>query len=757
MVVIECYGRTIGTIPAVNPTQSFVGSAPVDGAASVESSLMAAIGGLTPSDGPSGCVLDAQQRSALFEAQIVSRLLDHAARALRSEGHGYYTIGSAGHESNAAVALACRPTDPALLHYRSGGFYVARAHQVPGSDPVEDIGAGFLALVSEPIAGGRHKVFGRRDLAVIPQTSTIASHLPRAVGVAFAIARAERLGLVTDWEPGSVVLCSFGDGSLNHSTAQGALNTASWVSHQGMKLPVVFVCEDNGIGLSVPTPASWVEASASARPGLAYRQTDGADPQGVYTAARDLIEQARTTGMPGFLHLRTVRFLGHAGSDVESAYRTPSVIRQDYDRDPILATAGLLVDNGDASGAELVERYGRQRARIYAKVSSMVGEPELDDPAQIMAPLAPHHPKRVSVEARRLASPPQSSASAGKTLAQAVNATLDRVLSVDETAFVFGEDVGRKGGVYGVTRGLQRKHGQLRVFDSLLDEQSILGIALGLGISGMMPIPEIQYLAYLHNAEDQVRGEAASLQFFSKRQFRNPLVMRIASYAYQRGFGGHFHNDNSVAVLRDIPGIVIASPSRPEDAAAQLRTCIAAASVDGAVCAFLEPIALYHTSDLYNKGDEAWLGTKEPDHVGVGEPRVYSPMPVSGKRRADLTIATWGNGLYLSLRAARRLAEHDGISAQIVDLRWLAPLPVEALMAHASDRILVVDETRKSAGVGEAVVAGLVDYGYDGQIARIAAEDSFVPLGSAAWKVLVSESDIGDAARRLVGTERRNL
>jgi len=743
----------------VNPSVTSVGSASVEGAEPLEASLLAAIGSLAPSgDGESlsDPVFDAQQRSALFEAQVVSRLLDQGARKLRAEGHGYYTIGSAGHESNAIVALASRPTDPALLHYRSGGFYVARANQIPGSDPVDDIGAGFLALVSEPIAGGRHKVFGRRDLAVIPQTSTIASHLPRAVGVAFAITRASRMDMTIDWEPDSVVICSFGDGSLNHSTAQGALNTASWIRAQGLKLPIVFVCEDNGIGLSVPTPNTWVESSASGRPGIAYRQVDGTDPESVYTESSALIEEARTNGVPGFLHLRTARFLGHAGSDVESAYRKPAAIRSDYQRDPILATAALMVSAGDVTGPELVERYQEQADRIYARLRSMVGEPELDDPAQIMAPLAPHHPKRVRVEARRLASPPPNSASAGRTLAQAINATLDRALTVDETTFVFGEDVGRKGGVYGVTRGLQRKHGQLRVFDSLLDEQAILGIALGLGVSGLVPIPEIQYLAYLHNAEDQIRGEAASLQFFSKRQFRNPLVMRVASYAYQRGFGGHFHNDNSVAVLRDIPGIVIASPSRPEDAAAQLRTCIAAASVDGAVCAFLEPIALYHTTDLYNKGDQAWLGINEQDHVGIGEPRIYSPMPVLGRRKPDLTIATWGNGLYLSLRAARRLAEHDGISAQIVDLRWLAPLPVKSLMDHATDRILVVDETRRSGGVGEAVVAGLVDNGYDGRIARIAAQDSFVPLGSAAWKVLVSESDIGQSARQLVGTERRN-
>ena len=142
---------------------------------------------------------------------------------------------------------------------------------------------------------------------------------------------------------------------------------------------------------------------------------------------------------------------------------------------------------------------------------------------------------------------------------------------------VFGEDVARKGGVYGVTRGLAERFGAARVFDTLLDEQSILGLALGAGLAGLLPVPEIQYLAYLHNAADQIRGEAATLSFFSQAQYRNPLVLRLASLAYQEGFGGHFHNDNALASLRDIPGLIVACPARPDDAAAMLRTCLAAA------------------------------------------------------------------------------------------------------------------------------------------------------------------------------------
>jgi 2-oxoisovalerate dehydrogenase E1 component len=315
---------------------------------------------------------------------------------------------------------------------------------------------------------------------------------------------------------------------------------------------------------------------------------------------------------------------------------------------------------------------------------------------------------------------------------------------------VFGEDVGVKGGVYGVTRGLQRRAGAGRVFDTLLDEQSILGLALGAGLSGLVPIPEIQYLAYLHNAEDQLRGEAATLRFFSTGQYENPLVVRVAGYGYQKGFGGHFHNDNAIAVLRDIPGVVIASPARPADAAAMLRTCVAAAVTDGTVSVYLEPIALYHTRDLHEPGDEGWLAAYDPPsgwaarHVPIGAPAV-------ARDGDDVLVVTWGNGLYLSLRVAERLAA-EGISSRVLDLRWLAPLPVADVAEHARavGRVVVVDETRRTGGVGEAVVAGLVDEGYRGPLKRIAARDSFIPLGDAARLVLVSEPDIEEAIRSTI-------
>jgi 2-oxoisovalerate dehydrogenase E1 component len=707
-----------------------------------------------------GTRLAGDQAIALFDAQAGSRHLDLAARYLRAKGHGFYTIGSAGHEANAAVGAALRPDDPALLHYRSGAFYLARAAQVPGSEPLRDVLLGLVAASDEPIAGGRHKVFGNRDLAVIPQTSTIASHLPRAVGIAFSIGRADKLHVPSPWPADAVVVASFGDASASHSTATGAISAACRTAYQGLPMPLLLVCEDNGLGISVRTPDGWVAAAHSGRPALRYFSADGCDPVACFDAAAEAAAHVRASRSPAFLHLKLVRFLGHAGSDAEIGYRTQAEIAADYARDPLLGTARLIVAAGLLSPGQVISRYEELRARVQTIAGQAVTHRGLASRAEVTGPLAPRRPDQVACRAAAGGSPSAREGAFGRrlpeeagplTLADTINRGLADALATYPELVVFGEDVGRKGGVYGVTRGLARRFGVGRVFDTLLDEQAILGLGLGAGISGLLPVPEIQYLAYLHNAEDQLRGEAASLQFFSAGQYRNPMVVRVAGLGYQKGFGGHFHNDNAVGVLRDIPGLVVAVPARAQDAAPMLRTCLAAAHVDGTVCVFLEPIALYHTRDLYRPGDGAWLSPYASprrwaeEHVPIGHGRSYGTG-------TDLTLVTFGNGLPMSLRVAQRLTA-AGAGVRVFDLRWLAPLPAGQLRAEAelTHRILVVDETRQSGGVSEGVIAELADAGYRGTIARVTSADSFIPLGDAAAHVLLSEADIELAARRLLG------
>jgi 2-oxoisovalerate dehydrogenase E1 component len=382
--------------------------------------------------------------------------------------------------------------------------------------------------------------------------------------------------------------------------------------------------------------------------------------------------------------------------------------------------------------------------------------------------MAPYHPDRVAARAAApLASAQERRASFGatlpenasipnsRTLAGALNAALADELLRRPELFLFGEDIGRKGGVYNVTNGLQKRFGQARVFDTLLDETSILGIAQGAAQIGLLPVPEIQYLAYVHNALDQIRGEAASLQFFSSGQFRNPMVVRVPGFGYQKGFGGHFHNDNSIGALRDIPGLVLAAPARGDDAARMLRGSVAMAAEDGRVVIFLEPIALYHEKDLHADGDGGWLTDYPPP------PAVLLPGEVGLHGRptgeADVLLVSYANGLRLSLQAAQRLADEHDLRAAVLDLRWLNPLPMEAVREHAIEvgTVVVVDECRATGGgVADAIVADLAEHRIGRRVTSIRAVDSYVPLGPATSAVLVGVDQIVAASVAAMGKRR---
>jgi 2-oxoisovalerate dehydrogenase E1 component len=712
-----------------------------------------------------GSLLSASQALALFEDMLASRAVDVAARELKRVNAGFYTIASAGHESNAVLGALLETDDPCFLHYRSGALMMARARKAGGETPIFDTLLGLVASSDDPIAEGRHKVFGSRRLWVPPQTSTIASHLPKAVGCAFAIGRARRLGRSLPVSSGAIVCCSFGDASASHATALSGINAARYALRGGLPVPVLFVCEDNGIGISVATPRNWIRDRFGTLPDMPYFEARGTLDQ-VFGVAAEAVQAVRDTHRPAFLRIETVRLWGHAGTDLEQSYRTLEEIAAIEAQDPLLANARMLVAAGAATAAELAALLADTRARVRAAAQEARRRPRLATRAAVMAPLAPYDAAAVQRElalpvdaARRRGLfderlPEQAVTPARRTLAAHLNSALADELLRRPEIVVFGEDVGRKGGVYGLTAHLQERFGSARVFDTLLDETTILGVAQGAAHLGLLPFPEIQYLAYVHNAVDQLRGEASSLAFFSNGQFTNPMVVRIAGLAYQKGFGGHFHNDDSIGGLRDIPGLVIACPARGDDGARMLRGAAALARACGRVVVFLEPIALYHQRDLYGEGDGGWLSDypapqgKPGDALLPGEVGVYAP------EATDLLILSYANGLWRALRAARRLFEERGKRARVVDLRWLNPLPLEAVRSHAEAcrAVLVADECRATGGgVADALVAHLAEQGYRGKLASVRSADSFVPLGPAADLVLLSEEEILRAAGELVG------
>ena len=526
---------------------------------------------------------------------------------------------------------------------------------------------------------------------------------------------------------------------------------------RGLALPLIFLCEDNGIGISTKTPPGWVEMSMSGRAGLDYVSCNGLDVVETYRTVSDVAGKVRQTRKPVFVHMKTVRLYGHAGADAQQAYLSKHEIETDEASDPLLHTARILIENKLTSADEVLARYESVGAQVEAVSREVVTRPRLENAKQVMASIIPPRRRNKATngpsasERERLFGESDNRALATpQHMAKLINFALSDLMLEHGEIILAGEDVGPKGGVYGVTQRLHERFGARRVVNTLLDEQSILGLAIGMAQNGFLPIPEIQFLAYLHNAEDQLRGEAATLSFFSNGQFTNPMVLRIAGLGYQRGFGGHFHNDNSLAVLRDIPGIIVAVPSNGRDAVLMLRECIRLAREEQRVVVFVEPIALYMTRDLHEPKDGGWMF----DYPHPGQTPIGFGEIGTLREGRDLAIITYGNGAYLSCQAEKILKEKHGLSSRVIDLHWIAPLPKEKLLAAVKDfsNILIVDECRASGSPSEALMAILHEGTADARnISRYTAEDSFIATGPAYGATLPSRDGIVTAALDLMG------
>ena len=692
---------------------------------------------------------------SLFESQVLSRHMDLKARLLKDEGKCFYTIGCSGHEGNAVFGKVFPYTDMAFLHYRSGPFFIERSKQIPGTTPIYNMALSFMASSEDPISGGRHKVLGSKVLNIPPQTSTIASHLPKAVGTAFSIDRAKDLDISErKLKADSIVLCSFGDASANHATALSAFNTASWVSNSGGHVPIIFICEDNGTGISVPTNEHWIEQNFSNRLGLQYVQIDGLHLIDLMIKSRRVEHDCRIDRSPIFLHMKTVRLMGHAGSDVEVGYKSLQDIEATEFNDPLLHSARILIENNCLSSEEIIHLYegiGDQVSHVFEAATL---RPKLESAQDVMESITANQsskksPKQPTKKTRQnLFGKEFNRMDQPYHMAKLINYTLSDIMLRYKNTVVFGEDVAQKGGVYHLTADLYKQFGVRRVFNSPLDETSIIGFGMGFGHNGFVPIPEIQFLAYLHNAEDQLRGEAATLPFFSDGQFTNPMVLRVPGLAYQKGFGGHFHNDNSLTIFRDIPGIILAVPSNGADASKMIRTAVREAHENGRIIVFVEPIALYMTKDLHEPKDGKWT-FKYPvldEEIPVGKFAEY------GKGKV-LTLITYGNGLYLSLQAKKEIEKKLKKKIKIIDLRWLSEMNIPKLLnaIGTSNNILIVDECRRTGCHGEGLFAQLVSESKKPLNIKLhAAEDSFISIGVAATVTLPSKDSIIKNALELV-------
>lgn len=726
----------------------------------------------------------------LFSVQLYTRHIDFKARILKQKNLSFYTIGSAGHENNIGVSYVTEIQDPALLHYRSSAFMLHRASKLGNDTFVKQIKDQLRSLIAskyDPVCSGRHKVFGSHELNVPPQTSTIASHLPKALGLALSINQNNILKnnsnnkhAIAKTCKNSVVLCSFGDASFNHSTAQGAINAAKILSFENIPLPLIYICEDNNIGISVKTPNNWI-ASTFNNKNIYYIAADGLNLLDVISKTKQAVYIARIYKKPVFLHLKTVRLMGHAGSDIEQSYLTIKEIENNEAHDPLIYTAALLINLGYINNNQILDLYEEIRVKVSNYTNEIINDPKLCERKDIISSIIPHKskikmPRGISNTLRQqVFSEIMPTWQKPRNMAQSINLVLAETLVQFKNTVIFGEDVGTKGGVYSVTSGLQKYFGRKRIFDTILDEQTILGTAIGFSQNGILPIIEIQFLAYLINALDQLRGEAATLPFFSSGVLANPMIIRIAAFAYQKGFGGHFHNDNSFACIREIPGVIIATPSSAKQAVKIWRTIIKKAFLDRRICIFLEPIALYFTKDIYHNSDNLMLSefSDYKENIALCEITVSeynSENKANSSSKIDipcLVIISYANGHYLSLQAASELrSKYNYLDIKIIDLNWLHPLPLTSLYdyilslsQYANTKVLIVDECRRTGSISEEITTYLYEFLLSKNLLdkfnmhRIVAEDSFIPLGPAANYVLPSVNEIVAKADEILCTK----
>jgi 2-oxoisovalerate dehydrogenase E1 component len=500
-------------------------------------------------------------------------------------------------------------------------------------------------------------VWGSKPLWVLPQTSTIASHLPKALGTALAIESGKRLGHELPIPADSIVLCSFGDASANHATAQTAFNTAMWSAYQKLPAPVLFVCEDNGLGISVKTPDGWIAERFSRQPGLDYFYADGLDLATGHAQVQAAVEHCRRTRRPTFLHLRTTRLMGHAGTDFEVEWRALPELCAAEAQDPLLRSAQIALESGWMDAAAIEVAYETMRARCMAAAADAEGRPKLQSLRDVMAPLAPYTPAAVQAEARR-----EVPAGTREAL-MAVRGCPDgsRHGTSRSRSTMPARNCWQVSAEPAVRRGRRAEGRRLHGHQGPAAPLRPAGCSTPAGRDhdpGHGPGPG----QHGHAADSgnpvpglsaQRHRPGARRSVFAAVLLQRPVPQPDAGAGGRPGLPEGLRRPLPQRQLDHRaarhPGLVVGCPSRGDDAVMMLRTLAALARVDGRVAVFLEPIALYMSKDLHEAGDGQWLFDYPAQGQALvpGEGRVYAPRP------DDLVIFTYGNGVPMALRAAR--------------------------------------------------------------------------------------------------------
>ena len=666
--------------------------------------------------------LDADTLLGFYRTMLTARRTDDQEILLKRQSRIFFQISGAGHE---AVQVGIAPhlragSDWIYLYYRDRALALAL-----GVTPYEQ----FLQAVgaeSDPASGGRQMPahWGHRPLRIASMSSPTGTQFLQSVGCAEAGVRAaldERMrAAIEEFEDDEIVLCTTGEGQTSEGEFWEALNTAC-----NLALPVVFLVEDNGYAISVPvevnTAGGSISRLVSGFPGLFIEEVDGCDVLASYEAAGRAVAYCRARKGPALLHAHVIRPYSHSMSDEEKLYRPEDERQLDASRDPLVTFRRYLVEEGVADEAMLGELEKEVEREVKQASDRALPQPQ---PAAETAML---HLYSSDVDPTSDAFDTEDSPDfrgGETTMVDLINAALRDEMERDPRIIVFGQDVADasreavldkvkgKGGVFKCTWGLQRRFGSNRVFNAPLAEANIVGRAIGMATRGLKPVVEIQFFDYIWPAMMQIRDELATMRYRSGGSWEAPVVIRVAYGGYLKG-GAIYHSQTGETLFTHTPGLRVVLPATALDANGLLRTAI---RCDDPVL-FLEHKHLYR--QVYNKGRDPG-----PDFmIPFGKAKLV-------REGSDVTVVACGALVKRSLDAAR-MAEEQGISVELLDLRSLQPFDMEAIAASVrkTGKVIVAHEDSLSWGIGSEIAARIADELFewlDGPVRRVASLDTWV-------------------------------
>ncbi|KXK00432.1 MAG: pyruvate/2-oxoglutarate dehydrogenase complex [Acidobacteria bacterium OLB17] len=734
VIVAEAANTTEGD--GFNPEKKTQGTAKA--AAGRAEAKPAAPKGKAASDAAKYEGLDAETLVGLYRTMYLSRRIDDKEIQLKGQNKIFFQISGAGHEAMlVGAALAMKPGYDWFFPY-----YRDRALMLGLGMTAQEMLYSAVGAEVDPNSHGRQMPshWGKKELNVPSQSSCTGTQALHSVGAAEASYRASLVkGLqdkIVGYKGDEVVYMSVGDGTTSEGEWWEALNTAS-----NLKLPVIFVVEDNGYAISTPvevgTAGGDVSKLVAGFPDLYIQNVDGTDPIASYAAFKRAVEYCRERKGPAFIRGKVIRPYSHSLSDDEKLYRPEEERQAEAAIDPITTFAEFLMQEGIASSEALETLRKEVDAEVNAAADIAVETPQ---PAPESALRNVYSPD-VDPTDRSLFDTENGAELSGNpgTMVDLINRCMHEEMERDERIVVFGEDVADasreeyldrvkgKGGVFKVTANLQRKFGSARVFNSPLAEANIIGRAVGMAIRGLKPVVEIQFFDYIFPAFHQIRNEVAVTRWRSDGETKCPLVMRVPVGGYLKG-GAVYHSQSGTTLFSHTPGLMIAYPSNALDANGLLRTAI---RCDDPVM-FLEHKHLYR--QVYNKSEYPSSDFLIP----FGKAKTV-------REGSDISVITFGALVERSNQAAKRL-EQQGISVEIIDLRTLVPYDWDAIAATVkkTSRVIVAHEDALSFGYGAEIAARISDelFEYlDAPVRRVAATDTFVAYAPQVEDFILPQSE----------------